>query len=106
MTYNYFDNDYKMSAFLTEKAVGIARAAKCHYIVGNPQPRRGNYGANNGGAAHHTGGATSWGPIRPPARSANRYLQCWEASNLFVMGGAASPAESRPRIPPADDRGS
>jgi gluconate 2-dehydrogenase alpha chain len=21
----------------------------------------------------------------------NRYLQCWEASNLFVMGGAAFP---------------
>src|SRR6516162_6903434 len=44
MTYNYTQNDYKMSAFLTQKAVGIARAANAT-IVGNPQPRRGNYGA-------------------------------------------------------------
>jgi len=40
MTYNYFDNDYKMSAYLTEKAAGIARAANAT-IVGDPQPRRG-----------------------------------------------------------------
>src|SRR5216683_62078 len=88
MTYNYFDNDYKMSAFLTEKAAGIARAANAT-IVGNPQPRRGNYGANNGGAAHHTGGAIMG--TDPSTSALNRYLQCWEASNLFVMGGAAFP---------------
>jgi gluconate 2-dehydrogenase alpha chain len=88
MTYNYFDNDYKMSAFLTEKAVGIARAANAT-IVGNPQPRRGNYGAGNGGAAHHTGGVIMGAD--PSTSALNRYLQCWEASNLFVMGGAAFP---------------
>jgi choline dehydrogenase-like flavoprotein len=88
MTYNYFDNDYKMSAFLTEKAAGIARAANAT-IVGNPQPRRGNYGANNGGASHHTGGAIMG--TDPTTSALNRYLQSWEASNLFVMGGAAFP---------------
>jgi gluconate 2-dehydrogenase alpha chain len=27
----------------------------------------------------------------PSTSALNRYLQCWEASNLFVMGGAAFP---------------
>ncbi len=90
MTYNYFDNDYKMSAYLTGEGGGRhhARAANAT-IVGNPQPRRGNYGANNGGAAHHTGGAIMG--TDPTTSALNRYLQCWEASNLFVMGGAAFP---------------
>jgi gluconate 2-dehydrogenase alpha chain len=88
MTYNYFDNDYKMSAFLTAKAVEIARAANAR-IVGNPQPRRGNFGAGNGGAAHHTGGAIMG--TDPTTSAVNRYLQSWEASNLFVMGGATFP---------------
>jgi gluconate 2-dehydrogenase alpha chain len=88
MTYNYTENDYKMSAFLTEKAVGIARAANAR-IVGNARPRRGNFGANNGGAAHHTGGAIMG--TDPTTSAVNRYLQNWEASNLFVMGGATFP---------------
>ena len=88
MTYNYTQNDYKMSAFLTDKAVQIARAANAK-IVGSPRPRRGNYGANNGDAAHHTGGAIMG--TDPATSAVNRYLQNWDASNLFVMGGAAFP---------------
>ena len=88
MTYNYTENDYKMSAFLTAKAAEIARAANAR-IVGTPQPRRGNYGINNGLSSHHTGGAIMGSD--PKTSAINRYLQCWEASNLFVMGGAAFP---------------
>jgi gluconate 2-dehydrogenase alpha chain len=68
--------------------VGIARAANAR-IIGNPQPRRGNFGAHNGGAAHHTGGAIMG--TDPTTSVVNRYLQNWEASNLFVMGGATFP---------------
>ena len=88
MTYNYTENDYKMSAFLTAKAAEIARAANAR-IVGTPQPRRGNYGINNGLSSHHTGGAIMGSD--PKTSAINRSLQCWEASNLFVMGGAAFP---------------
>src|ERR1700726_2240576 len=77
-----------MSESLTEKAAGIAHAANAT-IVGNPQPRRGNFGANNGGAAHHTGGAIMG--TDPTTSAVNRYLQSWDASNLFVMGGATFP---------------
>jgi gluconate 2-dehydrogenase alpha chain len=88
MTYNYTDNDYKMSTFLTARATEIARAANAK-IVGTPQPRRGNYGINNGLSSHHTGGAIMG--TDPKTSVINRYLQSWEASNLFVMGGAAFP---------------
>ncbi len=87
MTYNYTDNDYKMSAYLTEKAAGIARAANARFV--EPHPRRGNFGAGNGGAAHHTGGAIMGAD--PTTSAVNRYLQNWDASNLFVMGGAVFP---------------
>ena len=58
-------------------------------IVGNPQPRTGNFGATNGQATHHTGGAIMG--TDPKSSVVNRYLQNWQASNLFVMGGAAFP---------------
>jgi gluconate 2-dehydrogenase alpha chain len=87
MTYNYTDNDYKMSAYITEKAASIARAANARFV--EPRPKRGNFGAGNGGAAHHTGGAIMG--TDPKTSVLNRYLQSWEASNLFVMGGAAFP---------------
>jgi gluconate 2-dehydrogenase alpha chain len=88
MTYNYTDNDHKMSVYLTDKAADIARAANAK-IVGPPQPRRGNYGVNNGVSSHHTGGAIMG--TDPKTSVVNRYLQCWDVSNLFVMGGAAFP---------------
>jgi choline dehydrogenase-like flavoprotein len=75
-------------AFLTEKAVGIARAANAR-IIGDARPRRGNFGANHGGAAYYTGGAIMG--TDPTTSAVNRYLQDWEASNLFVMGGAVFP---------------
>jgi gluconate 2-dehydrogenase alpha chain len=88
MTYNYTENDHKMSAYVTAKAVEIAKATNAK-IVGTPQPRLANFGASNGQASHHTGGAIMG---KDPSTSVlNRYLQCWEASNLFVLGGAAFP---------------
>jgi gluconate 2-dehydrogenase alpha chain len=88
MTFNYPDNDKKMSVYLTNKAVEIAKAANAK-IVGAPQPRTTNFGAQPGGASHHTGGAIMGAD--PTTSVINRYLQSWEVSNLFVMGGAAFP---------------
>jgi gluconate 2-dehydrogenase alpha chain len=87
-TYNYRDNDYKMSAYITGKAAEIAKASGAK-IVANPQPRTGNFGATNGQATHHTGGAIMGAD--PKSSVVNRYLQNWEASNLFVVGGSAYP---------------
>jgi gluconate 2-dehydrogenase alpha chain len=42
-----------------------------------------------GGSSHHTGGAIMG--TDPRTSALNRYLQSWDVSNLFVMGGAAFP---------------
>jgi gluconate 2-dehydrogenase alpha chain len=57
-------------------------------VIGNPQ-LRGNFDAMVGGSSHHTGGAIMG--TDPTTSALNRYLQSWEVSNLFVMGGAAFP---------------
>ncbi len=88
MTYNYSDNDRKMSAFLTDRAVELARAANAT-IIGTPNPRTGNFDNITGQSSHHTGGAIMG--TDPGTSVLNRYLQSWEVSNLFVMGGAAFP---------------
>lgn len=88
MTFNYPDNDKKMSVYVTNKAVEIAKAAGAT-IVGTPQPRTSNFGAAPGMASHHTGGAIMGAD--PKTSVLNRYLQTWDVSNLFVMGGAAFP---------------
>jgi gluconate 2-dehydrogenase alpha chain len=88
MTYDYTPNDRKMSQFLTDKAVAIARAANAK-IVGTPNPRTGSFDNINGQSSHHTGGAIMG--TDPKTSVLNRYLQTWDVSNLFVMGGAAFP---------------
>jgi gluconate 2-dehydrogenase alpha chain len=87
-TFNYSDNDRKMSVYLTDRLMDIAKAANAK-IIGTPNPRTGNFDNINGQSSHHTGGAIMG--TDPRTSVLNRYLQNWEASNLFVMGGAAFP---------------
>jgi gluconate 2-dehydrogenase alpha chain len=87
MTFNFKDNDYKMSAYITGKAAEIAKATGAKTVL--PLPRRGNFGGINGFASHHTGGAIMGAD--PKSSAVNRYLQNWQASNLFVVGGSAYP---------------
>ena len=64
-----------------------ARAANAK-IIGNPQLRD-NFNSTLGASSHHTGGAIMGAD--PKTSVLNRYLQSWDVSNLFVMGGAAFP---------------
>ena len=66
MTYNFRDNDKRLSAFVTGKAVEIAKAMK-PTILGTPMPRRGNFHIVPYQSTHNTGG-TIMG-IRRPASS-------------------------------------
>jgi gluconate 2-dehydrogenase alpha chain len=87
MTYNFKPNDHKMSAYVMGKMMEIARAANAK-VVGNPQVRN-NFDTNTYGSSHHTGGAIMG--TDPTTSVLNRYLQSWDVSNLFVMGGAVFP---------------
>jgi len=88
MTYNFHENDYKISAYLTDVAVKIAKAMN-PTMIGPPQARRGDFSVVPYQSTHNTGG-TMMGSD-PRTSVVNRYLQSWDASNLFVMGASVFP---------------
>jgi gluconate 2-dehydrogenase alpha chain len=88
MTYNFHENDYKISAYLSDVAVKIGKAMN-PTMLGPPQARRGDFSVVPYQSTHNTGG-TMMG-TDPKASVVNRYLQSWDASNLFVMGASVFP---------------
>jgi gluconate 2-dehydrogenase alpha chain len=87
MTFDYTDNEHKMSDYLTDRAADIAKAMKGREI--NPKKRTGNYSIVPYQTTHNTGGAVMGAD--PKTSVVNRYLQSWDVSNLFVMGAGAFP---------------
>jgi gluconate 2-dehydrogenase alpha chain len=87
MTFDYTDNEHKMSDYLTDRATDIAKAMKGREI--NPKKRAGNYSIVPYQTTHNTGGTVMG--TDPKTSVVNRYLQSWDVSNLFVMGAGAFP---------------
>lgn len=87
MTFNFTDNERKMSDYLTDKAAGIAKAMNPREF--NAKKRSGDYSIVPYQTTHNTGGAIM-GPD-PRSSAVNRYLQSWDLHNLFVVGASAFP---------------
>ncbi|ABE64857.1 putative gluconate dehydrogenase (plasmid) [Nitrobacter hamburgensis X14] len=87
MTFDYTDNEHKMSDFLTQKTADIAKAMKPREF--HAKPREGHYDITPYQTTHNTGGAIMG--ANPQESVVNRYLQHWDVSNLFVMGSSAFP---------------
>lgn len=87
MTFDFHDNEHKMSDFLTEKTAAIAKAMKPREIAA--KPRKGSYEIVEYQTTHNTGGAIMG--ATPQDSVVNRYLQHWDVPNLFVMGTTAFP---------------
>jgi gluconate 2-dehydrogenase alpha chain len=87
MTFDFRDNEHKMSDFLTQKTAEIAKAMKPREI--STKPRKGSYDIEPYQTTHNTGGAIMGS--NPQESVLNRYLQHWDVSNLFVMGSSAFP---------------
>jgi gluconate 2-dehydrogenase alpha chain len=89
LTYNATENDHKMSRYLVEKLEGVIRAMNpTHYEVHN-RPK--NFTIVPYQSTHCTGG-TMMGS--DPANSVvNRYLQAWDAHNLFIQGASVFPQQ-------------
>jgi gluconate 2-dehydrogenase alpha chain len=66
----------------------IARAVGAR-VVGSAQPRRGNFDGRAGQTTHNTGGTIMGAD--PKTSAVNRYLQAWDADNLFAMGASVFP---------------
>jgi len=87
LTFDFHDNERKMSKFVTDKAALIAKAMKPRSIKVNY--REGHYSILPYETTHNTGGAAMGND--PKTSVVNRYLQCWDVSNVFVMGASVFP---------------
>ena len=87
MTFNWHDNEQKMSAYLRDKGSEIARAIGPSKIGVDPVPAK--YSIVLYQTTHNVGGAVMGAD---PATSAlNKYLQAWDVPNVFAIGGNAFP---------------
>jgi gluconate 2-dehydrogenase alpha chain len=89
LTYNGTDNDHAMSRFLVAKLEGVIKAmGPTHYQM-HQRPK--NFTIVPYQSTHNTGG-TMMG-ADPRSSVVNRYLQAWDAHNLFVMGASTFPQQ-------------
>jgi gluconate 2-dehydrogenase alpha chain len=87
MTFDFPENDLKMSAYVTGKAVEIGRAMGGQQVAGSP--RKGPYTVTQYQTTHNTGGTVMGDD--PATSVVNRYLQSWDVPNVFVIGASNFP---------------
>jgi gluconate 2-dehydrogenase alpha chain len=90
LTYNFVENDYRVMEYTVGVAAKIARAMNPS-ILGPARVRRGDYDIVPYQSTHNTGG-TIMG-TDPKTSVVNRYLQSWDAHNLFIMGASTFPQQ-------------
>ncbi len=87
ITFEFPENDIRMSAYLTAKAGEIGNAMGGKQVAASPRKRP--YNATVYQSTHNTGG-TIMG-TDPSTSVVNRYLQSWDLPNLFVIGASNFP---------------
>jgi gluconate 2-dehydrogenase alpha chain len=87
ITFDFPENDIRMSEFLTGKAEEIGKAMGGKLVVASPRKRP--YDATVYQSTHNTGGTVMG--TDPSTSVVNRYLQSWDVPNLFVIGASNFP---------------
>lgn len=87
MTFDFPENDIRMSEYLTAKAKGIGEAMGGRVV--EAQARKRPYDSTNYQTTHNTGG-TPMGSD-PATSVVNPWLQSWDLPNLFVIGASCFP---------------
>lgn len=87
MTFDFTDNEHKMSDYLTDRAADIAMHLGAREL--SVKKRNGSHSIVPYQTTHNTGGAIMG--TDPKASAVNRYLQSWDVPNLFVEGASAFP---------------
>jgi gluconate 2-dehydrogenase alpha chain len=87
ITFDFPENDVRMSAYITERAADIAKAMGGRQVAGGPRKRP--YTTTQYQSTHNTGG-TIMGADRSTS-VVNPYLQSWDVANLFVVGASNFP---------------
>lgn len=85
MTFDWHDNELKMSAYITEKLAGIAKAMDAEIV--SPHPLSAPYTTQAYQSTHNTGGTVMGSD--PSNSVLNRYCQSWDVPNVFIPGGAS-----------------
>jgi gluconate 2-dehydrogenase alpha chain len=87
MTFDWPENDRRMSAWVTKKAGEIAKVLGASKMV--VQPTTGRYNIVPYQSTHNIGGAVMGAD--PATSVVNKCLQTWDVPNVFVVGGSAFP---------------
>jgi gluconate 2-dehydrogenase alpha chain len=87
MTFDFPDNDIRMSQYIADKVVEIGRAMGSKTVVRGGAKRP--YTTTVYQSTHCAGGAIMGDD--PKTSVVNRYLQCWDVPNVFSLGGSAFP---------------
>ena len=88
LTFDFHDNEHRMSKFLTDRADGHREGDEAARRI-NVKQREGHYSIVPYQTTHNTGGAIMG--TDPRTSVVNRYLQSWDVPNVFVMGACAFP---------------
>jgi gluconate 2-dehydrogenase alpha chain len=91
MTFDWRENELKMSEYVTGKMADVAKAIGAD-IVGPAAPRKAPFDTRQYQSTHITGG-TIMG-TDPGTSVVSPHLQHWDAHNLFVVGASVYPHNS------------
>lgn len=89
LTYNGTENDHAMSRYLLAKLEGVIRAMNPTHYELRPRPR--DFTIVPYQSTHNTGGTIMGAD--PGSSVVNRYLQAWDAHNLFIQGASVFPQQ-------------
>jgi len=92
MTLDWHENDIKLNQFMQDKMSGVAKAMGGHSIGVYGKKPGAHFDTNSYQTTHLNGGAIMG--TDPKTSAVNRYLQSWDAHNLFVVGASAFPQGS------------
>ena len=87
LTFDFHENELKMSQFLTDRLAEIVQGMAPRQIA--KLPRTGHYSIVPYQTTHTCGGAIMG--TDPKTSALNRYLQSWDVHNLFVTGATNFP---------------
>jgi gluconate 2-dehydrogenase alpha chain len=85
MTFDFPDNDLRMSRYVTDRAAEIGAAMGGTQIAASA--RQGPFDSRLYQSTHNTGGAIMGAD--PTTSAVNPFLQSWDVSNVFVIGASA-----------------
>lgn len=89
MTFDWHDNEYKMTRFLTDRAQQIAAQMKPRQTSTLIRQPGDHFDVRQYQTTHTVGGVIMG--ESPETSALNRYLQSWDVHNVFVPGASAFP---------------